>query len=107
MTLSKDEATGGLKISGLLDIDAADSLREALLDCFRSQSVVTADLSGVDMCDAAALQVLLAGRENAVSAGKAFRVVATSDAITVTAAALGFSISELGFAQGEDHQDAS
>jgi anti-anti-sigma factor len=107
MTLSKDEITGALTISGPLDIDAAESLREALLDCFRRQPDVAADLSGVDMCDAAALQVLLAGRRNAASVGKAFRVVTASDAVTVTAAALGFSTGEFGVEQGEDHRDAS
>jgi anti-anti-sigma regulatory factor len=98
MTLNKDEVTGVLKISGPLDIDAADSLREP---------DVAADLSGVDMCDAAAVQVLLAAHGNLAYSGKAFRIVAASEAVTVTAAALGFSIGEFGFAQGEDHQDAS
>jgi anti-anti-sigma factor len=107
MTLNKDEVTGVLKISGPLDIDAADSLREALLDGFQRQPDVAADLSGVDMCDAAAVQVLLAAHGNLAYSGKAFRIVAASEAVTVTAAALGFSIGEFGFAQGEDHQDAS
>lgn len=97
MNLSNDSISGELKISGTLDIDAANALREALLDCFLHQPEVAAhslqvDLSGVDTCDAAALQVLLAARKDASAAGTAFRVNAPSQAVTETAAALGLSI---------------
>lgn len=54
MTLNKNEVTGVLKISGTLDIDLANSLREALLECLVQQHDVAADLSDVDGCDAAA-----------------------------------------------------
>ena len=110
MTLTKDKATGVLQISGTLDIDGADSLREALLDCSLHQSAaadLSADLSDVDGCDAAALQVLLAARRDAVAAGKAFRITAASNAVTDTAAALGLPIDEPRGVLGKERSNAS
>jgi anti-anti-sigma factor len=92
MTLTKDTVTGVVKISGALDIDGANSLREALLDCFLLQPEVAADLSEVEVCDAAGIQVLLAGQRDAASFGKAFRVHGASPAVLDIAAALGFSL---------------
>ena len=82
-----------LTISGTLDIDAANSLRESLLDGLRCRPEITADLTQVDGCDAAALQVLLA-------AGKSLRIVAASDAVSETVAALGVRLQK-------DQADAS
>jgi anti-anti-sigma factor len=106
MTLSGNNITGVLKISGMLDIDSAPSLHEALLDCFLHQPEVMVDLSEVDRCDAAALQVLLAGRLNAALAGKAFRVAAPSEAIAEIAAALGLSIDEPNDSRRQDNSIA-
>lgn len=44
MTVSNDKTTGSLRISGTLDIDEANALREALLDCFLQQPEVTVNL---------------------------------------------------------------
>jgi anti-anti-sigma factor len=107
MTLSKDSITGILRISGALDIDAATSLREALLDCFLHQPEVTVDLTAVDVCDTAALQVLLAGQRDGESLGKTFCITAASNSVTETAAALGFSIGGRTSAVREDHRDAA
>ncbi len=106
MNLSKDH-TGVLKISGTLDIDTANALREALLDCLLRQPEVAADLSQVDECDTAALQVFLAVRRDAEAAGKTFRAIAASSAVTGTAEALGLSIDEPGTGPRKDHSDAS
>jgi anti-anti-sigma regulatory factor len=107
MTLIKDTTTGALKISGALGIDAADSLREALLDGFLHQPEVTADLSEVNACDAAAMQVLQAGHRDAASFGKAFRITAVSPCLVETAAALGLSIDGTTVAANEGHSDAA
>jgi anti-anti-sigma factor len=93
MTLDQNQDTGVLTISGTLDIDAANSLRESLLDGLRRRPEITADLTQVDSCDAAAVQVLLA-------AGKTLRIVAASDAVRETAAALGVRLAK-------DQSDAS
>jgi len=110
VNLKNDSNTGELKISGTLDIDAANSLREALLECLLLRPAVTppvieVDLSEVNGCDAAALQVLLAGRRDAAAAGKAFRVHA-SLAVTATAAALGFSIDQSRTGPEKERDDA-
>jgi anti-anti-sigma regulatory factor len=91
MTLSRDKITGELKISGTLNIDGADSLREALLGCFLGQGGVTVNLSEVDACDTAALQVLLAAQRNAAAVGKPFHVREAPSSVTDTAAALGLT----------------
>jgi anti-anti-sigma regulatory factor len=93
MILDMDKTTGELKISGTLDIDATNSLRDALLDCLLHQPEVGVDLSEVDACDAAALQILFAARRDSAAAGKAFRATA-SEAVTGVAEALGLSFGE-------------
>ena len=92
MTLDKDLFTGALTLSGELDIDTANSLREALWECLLRQSDVAVDLNSVTAIDTAALQVLLAGRREAASLGKSFRFVAVSSSVAETVSALGFSI---------------
>ena len=92
MTLNNDDATGVLKIAGTLDIEGANSLREALLDCFLHQSEVTLNLSEVDICDTAALQVLLAAQKRAAVIGKAFRIYEAPSSVTDTAIALGLAM---------------
>jgi anti-anti-sigma factor len=113
MTLTNDEVSGVLRISGVLDIDSADSLREALRSCLLLQPHVTADLSEVQACDTAGLQVLLAGRSNAASLGKPFHFHAISPAVAEMAAALGLDLqAPAGKAWqivgvGGDHPDAA
>jgi anti-anti-sigma regulatory factor len=53
------------------------------------------DLSGVDSCDAAVLQVLLAARKSASQLEKPFGVVSLSAAVLETCAALGLPLEEL------------
>jgi anti-anti-sigma factor len=103
-----DKITGLLTIAGTLDIDAASSLREALLECLAHEmGEVSADLSEVDGCDAAALQVLLAGRKDAAAIGKVFRVIAPSNAVAQTAAALGLSFDQPGDLPSKEPQIAT
>jgi len=75
-----------------LDMEAASSIRDVLLDAFSRQPQVTLDLSAVESCDTAALQVLLAAQKSAESMGKPFRIAPLSRAVLETAEALGFSI---------------
>ncbi|MEO8660721.1 MAG: STAS domain-containing protein [Bryobacteraceae bacterium] len=91
MTLSTDETTGMLRIAGMLDIDVAQRLRESLLNCL-SLPPVAVDLSRVEGCDAAALQVLLAACRHSTAAGNGLQLHALSPSISETASALGFSI---------------
>jgi anti-anti-sigma regulatory factor len=107
MTLTKDSTTGALRVSGTLDIDSANALREALLDCFSLQPEVRADLSAVDACDAAGLQVVLAGQNHAALIAKAFYVDAASPPVLEIAAALGFAIPVASDAGSEGPCDAT
>ncbi len=91
MTLNHDKITGVLRISGTLNIDGADSLREALLGCLPEQGGVTVNLREVDACDTAALQVLLAAQKNVAAVGKSFQVREVPSSVTDTAAALGLA----------------
>jgi anti-anti-sigma factor len=97
MTLNQDNASGLLKILGTLDIDAASALRQMLLDAMSRQPAIAVDLSEVEACDTAALQVLLAGRKE-----RALRITGASAAVIETAAALGLSFD----AAAEGNQDA-
>jgi phospholipid transport system transporter-binding protein len=106
MTLGKDTVTGVLTISGTLDIASANSLRETLFDCLMNQTEIAADLSGVDGCDAAGLQVLLAGLRDAAADGKTLRLTAVPHAVRETAAALGFPIPERLTQSGEERPHA-
>jgi len=80
MNFNMNKTGGVMKISGTLDIDAAPALREALLDC---ESEIHVNLSEVESCDTAALQVLLASRLN---------LREPSASIAETAASLGLTI---------------
>jgi anti-anti-sigma regulatory factor len=53
------------------------------------------DLSGVDSCDAAALQLLCAAKLSASRLRKTFRVVSLSPAVLETCAAIGLPLAEL------------
>jgi anti-anti-sigma factor len=92
MTLTKDELTGSLKISGTLDIDNANALREALLDGFSLRPELTLDLGAVEACDASALQVLLAGERHSATGGKALRIATVPACIQKTAAIFGLAL---------------
>jgi anti-anti-sigma factor len=94
MVVSHDETTGALKLGGALEIGAADLLRDCLRDYFQRQPKYLLDLSEVNSCDAAALQLLLAARQTAARSGRSFRLSGISTAVGETAAALGVSIEE-------------
>jgi anti-anti-sigma factor len=100
--LTKDRTTGILRVSGALDIDAADLLRQALLDHLHESipaDPVRLDLLQVNSCDAASLQVLLA-------AHKCCCIEAVSPAVVETAAALGFSLAALAVTPGTEPRHA-
>jgi anti-anti-sigma regulatory factor len=88
MKFIKEAPPGTLRVSGSLHTTAVGPLREALLKCLSAQSEVAVDLTGVDMCDTASLQVLFACQSSAASQGKTLRVTA-SPAVRETLEALG------------------
>jgi anti-anti-sigma factor len=91
MTLDQNIKTGELVVSGNLDIDVARQVGETIAECLNQSPQVTLNLAGVESCDAAGLQVLLACRKQARASGIPIRFSAVSEALGATAAALGFS----------------
>lgn len=92
MTLALDKAAAVLTIAGDLQIDSIEQLRAPLWQCVSNQPEVILDLSGVDACDTAAFQVLLACKKTAAAMGKPFCIVAASPAFNDSAATLGLDL---------------
>jgi anti-anti-sigma factor len=89
-----------LKIAGSLDVSTAGTLCDSLRDCLGWQAELSLDLSNVDSCDAAVLQLLCAARKTAAQLHKPFRVVSWSPAVLETCAALGIALEELAAQEG-------
>jgi anti-anti-sigma regulatory factor/HPt (histidine-containing phosphotransfer) domain-containing protein len=68
--ISKDESGRVLKIQGALDIDIVEELRQALGDWISEKPNLMFDLSGVEACDTAALQLLSSARRTADCSNK-------------------------------------
>ena len=83
-----------LKISGTLDIAAADELRTALAAYAERESALVLDLSGVDAVDAGILQLLCSVRQTALHANQRFQVAPLPPAIEEASAAIGLSVRE-------------
>ena len=95
MHINQDEPAGALKLSGTLDISIAEALRNVLAECVERDGNPTVDLSAVDGCDTAALQLLFSARESALQAKKRFRVEASSPAVVRACSALGLALAKL------------
>lgn len=80
---------GELRISGTLDINSADALRDALLDGIRRGSGLNLNLAEVDACDATAIQLFFAARRSAAEWNRTLRLTAVSDAVAQAGAAVG------------------
>jgi anti-anti-sigma factor len=80
-----------LTLIGELDINAAADLRVALLQHLEQHACISLDLSQIESCDAAGIQLLLALEESAKAAGKPFIVLAASDAFTTSSEELGIA----------------
>jgi len=98
--LDPNNAGVPLKITGEQSIRTANELHKALAECLDRGLAVVVDLSGVDECDTAALQLIYALRQSAVLRKHRFHITAVSPAITETAAALGLHLEALSTACG-------
>ena len=70
-----------------------DELHQTLCQFLKETSAPILDLSGVDHCDVAALQLLFSARKAATVSGKCIEL-RLSDAVSTFGSALGLSISE-------------
>jgi len=91
-TVQLDEHDGVLKIAGDVGINEVEELHRLLRDFVGAAPRPTVDLSGVETCDTAALQLLTAARKTAERAGKPFDFVGLSPAIRDVSAVLGLSV---------------
>jgi len=80
-----------LTLPDALDNSTAEEVRKALLAHLEHHAEILLNLSQIERCDAAGVQVLLAMQRSAAAAAKPFAVVATTDALTTVCAALGIS----------------
>ncbi len=95
MRISQPEPGNVLRITGNLDIGAAEPLHHALREALTLEPSVTLDLSEVGACDTAALQLLYAARRSAWQCHKSFRIKAMSPAVREAGEALGLFLTEL------------
>jgi len=89
MTIQSPADDGVLRFTGALDIREADALREALSESLKQFPSLEIDLSGVESCDATALQLLIAAQKSAEGRNQAFRISAFSEAVTDACTELG------------------
>ena len=83
---------GLIRVDGQLDFDSAGQLREVLLEAGAKQKTIALELSEVNLCDGAGLQMILAARAHAAAMGIPFAIPGLSDAVRETAAAFGFAL---------------
>ena len=94
MRVSSDESGRVLNVAGDLEISVAEALRSALRDYVLQHAEVILDLTAVESCDAAALQLIWSARKMAEQHAKRFDIAGMSPAVEQTCAALGFSLGE-------------
>lgn len=90
------EENGILRCQGTLDIRSVEELRSLLTESFDRNRHLMLDLSAVDGCDTAGLQLVYSARKEATGNGKEMKILAASAAIENTALALGIPLEALG-----------
>lgn len=80
-----------VRLEGALTIYHAETARAALLTEMNRRAELLLDLGGVNACDSAGAQFLLAARNSAAAAGKAFAIRAGSPAVDLCLDHLGFA----------------
>ena len=81
-----------LKLSGELTIRRADELHRLFVEAAGQEGGLVLDLSGVEQCDAAGLQLICALRKTLAGRGSSLRVSAIPAAVQLTATALGMPL---------------
>lgn len=72
---------GKLLLTGDLNVERAAELKSLLMDAVAAHDELEVDLSGVEMMDAAGLQVLLLAKRESAAGGRSLRLVAHSPAV--------------------------
>jgi len=86
---------GLVKLRGDLHISNAEDLRKALIVELASTSALVLELSEVDSCDSASLQLLCSLKKSAEACGKVVSVTGQSTAMVDTCSMIGFPLKDL------------
>lgn len=95
LNITRGDSDGVLRIAGSADIGTAEALQAALADQLSRASSLTLDLSAVEACDTAAIQLLYSARKSAVRYGKSFSICAISCEVRRVAELLGLQLDQL------------
>lgn len=107
MQITKDQGGSLLKIAGAVEIGVAEELRRELCDSLDGSSRLVVDLSGIDACDAAALQLFCSVRKSAERLSKVVEFGVLPEAVVRACDDLGLSVEELtGCTEGDGSADA-
>jgi anti-anti-sigma factor len=90
------EEHGIVRCEGNLDIRSVEELRTLLSEWFVRNGQLTLDLSAVESCDTAGLQLLYSARQQIASHRKQMAIQAPSAVVEQTALALGIPLEALG-----------
>ncbi|MFO1498356.1 MAG: STAS domain-containing protein [Verrucomicrobiota bacterium] len=93
MSIAIDEQNETLRLTGDLDIYAADQVRTSLIERLASGGGLVLDLAQVASCDATGLQVLCALQKTATENGRRVRLEQLPDAVRECCAGLGVPLS--------------
>jgi len=100
MQIVQDQRYTSLELAGILDINTTEEVHKALLAHFERHDRISLDLSQIESCDAAGVQLLLAAQRSGEASGKSFGVVGATDTFTAVCAALGIPSEQLIAAPG-------
>lgn len=95
MQIHQDQRDTPVKLTGVLDINTAAEVLKTLLVHLEHKARISVDLSQIESCDAAGIQLLLAMQRSAKAAGKPFALIAATEAFTAVCASLGISSEQL------------
>lgn len=87
--------SGAMKIAGRLDIYSANDITDALAECLATHPELLLDLSDVESCDIAGVQLICSAQKSAAASHKAFLLTAASPQVTRACADAGLSPASL------------
>ncbi len=93
--LTRDENGCLLKLAGSLDIGSAEELRKALQDSLSGGPALSLDLSELEGCDAAVLQLVCSACKTGERLSKPVRIQHLSPGVEAACAAIGLPTTEL------------